>query len=381
MQGKAKGVELCKEAVKYARTQGKGEFIDGDATTYQDKEKYDAVCACEVIEHIPDPAKLIKNMLSLVSDGGWCYLTTPNGCFDSESTMKVWESEDALFDHVRTYNKQKILELLGGCEVGVVESGKELFVKFKFDLARAVEELMENNQALKAWDLVKDTDSPLKERVWLRVKHAFDNKAYKDYYENGLIEIPVSEDMALDCTKLAPRFAWVVPKIVELKPKEVADLGCADGYLCLTLANKKIKSIGYNLYEPSIKLANKRAEKFKIPATFAYNDIFNVQRKADVVVMMEVLEHLPDPQKGVDHAMKLLNEGGTAFFSTPSPDDLGIVQHKAEPNHEGWNDGKPSGHLRIFTEEEFRNLFKSYEIVEFFKDAEGCMNMGVRRNE
>ena len=91
--------------------------------------------------------------------------------------------------------------------------------KGKSSPERQVNDLMEDNQALKAWDLVKDTDSPLKDRVWLRVKHAFDPQAYKEYYEKDLIENPVPEEIALDCTKLAPRFAWVVPKIMALYEK------------------------------------------------------------------------------------------------------------------------------------------------------------------
>ena len=89
----------------------------------------------------------------------------------------------------------------------------------KPSLEKQVDDLMEDNQALKAWTLVKDTDSPLKDRVWLRVKHAFDPQAYKEYYEKDLIENPVPEEIALDCTKLAPRFAWVVPKIMALYEK------------------------------------------------------------------------------------------------------------------------------------------------------------------
>ena len=247
-------------------------------------------------------------------------------------------------------------------------------------LEKEVEELMENNQSLKAWDLVKDTKSPLKDRVWLRVKHAFNDDEYKKYYSEDLVEIPVSEEIALDCTKLAPRFAWAVPKILKNKPKNLIDLGCADGYLCMTLANKGIECLGINLHRPSVEFALERAKKLDLDKKtgFVCEDLFNVKMKTDCVVMMEVLEHLPDPQKGVDHAMSLLTKDGFAVFSTPRTDHLGVEQHKAEVGHESWDDGKPTGHLRLFTEKEFKALFSKYEISDFFLDDEKCMNIEVR---
>jgi len=237
---------------------------------------------------------------------------------------------------------------------------------------KQVEEAMEDNQALKAWDLVKDTNSPLKGRVWLRVKHAFDGQAYKDYYSKELVENPVPDELALDCTNLFPRFRWVVENAMKNSPKTAIDLGCADGYLCTTLANLGVSCEGWNLYKPSVDLANERAKKYGLPARVYCGDLFESKGKFDCVVMMEVLEHLPDPKKGVGHAMSLLTKEGHAFFSTPRTDHVGVEQHKNEA-HESWDDGKPSGHLRLFTEGEFRNLFKEYKIVNFFVDEERCM--------
>lgn len=249
-------------------------------------------------------------------------------------------------------------------------------------LAQQVNDLMEDNQALKAWDLVKDTDSPLKDKVYQRVKHAFEPSEYKKYYAESLVEIPVPEEIALDCTKLAPRFAWVVPEILKNKPQKMVDLGCADGYLCLTLSKKGVDTYGFNLYQPSVDLAKERAAKYKLDANFYNKDLFDANIHADCVVMMEVLEHLPDPQKGVDHAMKLLYDNGSAFFSTPRVDHIGIEQHKAEVGHRKWDeDLEPSGHLRLFTEQEFKDLFKDYDLVNFHVDEERCMIAEVKKLE
>lgn len=366
----AVGVEMCK-----ASEDKKRNIVVGDAITYQDGNKYDAVVACELIEHVPDPKALIDNMLSLVSDTGWCYVTTPNGCYDPAGTQKVWDDDKALIDHVRTYNKDKMEQLLAGNEALIVENGKELYVKFRRNLDKLVEDLLENNQALKAWDVVKDTNWPKKDRLWLRVKHAFNPEDYKKYYSEQLVETPVPEDIALDCTKLYPRFKWLVESIEKNKQYFVLDLGCADGYLCLTLAKRGHECHGVNLYKPSIELAEERAEKFGLNNVwFETMDLMDWKLSSDAVILSEVLEHLPNPQEVIDHCMSLVNKGGSFYLTTPSPEHLGIKLHKEEQGRlEGdWDDGLPAGHLQVFTEEELRGMLSKYKIKQFLLDEQGC---------
>ena len=371
----AKGVEMCKAAVADCKKRGLN-VVEGDATTYQDGKKYDAVCACEIIEHVPDPQKLIDNMLSLVSDSGWCYVTTPNGCYDAKAPLDVWNNGDALIDHVRTYTPEKVQELLRGMDYEIGIQGKELYFKFRKSLERQVEALMEDNQALKAWDLVKDTNSPLKDKVWPIVRHAFDPEAYKKYYSEDLVENPVDEEHALDCTRLYPRCKWLVEDILKKKYKSVVDLGCADGYISLTLANKGLECYGVNLFKPSVDIATERAEKFKLNAKFEAKDLFDVEKKADAVILFEVLEHLPNPEEAIKKSMSLVKKGGSFYLSTPSPDHIGITLHKQE-NHGPWDNGEPAGHLRIYTEKELRELLKNYKIRQLLIDSQGCFLVEV----
>jgi FkbM family methyltransferase len=365
----ARGVEMCKEAVKLGQERGL-DMVQGDACTYQDSDRYDAVCACEVVEHVANPNALIENMLKLVSGYGWCYVTTPNGASDTAGTLKVWNDETALIDHVRSYNKTKVEKLLHGLEYQIVENGKELWFKFRTNLQKHVEALLEDNQALKAWDLVKDTNSPLKDKLWPRVKHAFNKEDYIKYYSEDLVENPVPEEYATDCTLMYPRFKWLVDRIEEQKPKTTIDLGSADGYTCLTLAKRGFKCLGINLYAPSIKVAEERAKKYKLDAEFAVGDLFDVKNKYDAVILFEVFEHLPDPVKAIKHCMSLVNQGGRFYLSTPCQDSLGIELHKAEKKGTDWTDTKPSGHLRIYTEQELRDLFKDHNIVRLEIDSQ-----------
>lgn len=246
-------------------------------------------------------------------------------------------------------------------------------------LEKQVEELMEDNQTLKAWELVKNTEGTLKDRVWLRVKHAFNKDDYLKYYAEQLTEYPLDESVVTEIDKVYPRFAWLLKRLDEFKPSTLVDLGCADGYLCFTAAQRGIKSVGVNLYKPSINVANDRAKRLKLDAKFICQDLFDHSGKYDAAVMFEVLEHLPDARQGVEKTMSLLNENGRAYFSTPRTDHVGVELHKQEINKRHWDDGEPSGHLRLFTEEEFKDLFKGYKIIDYHLDDERCMMVEVSK--
>lgn len=245
-----------------------------------------------------------------------------------------------------------------------------------------VEKLLEDNLVLKAWDLVKDTNWPKKDRLWLRVKHAFNKDDYIKYYSEQLVEHPVKEEYATQADVIYPRFQWMIQGIERQKPKTLVDLGCADGYLPLTTAKKGITSVGVNLYKPSVDLANERAKKFAVPALFIHGDLMDYKEKHDTVVLSEVLEHVPNPQEVIDHCMSLVNPGGSFYLTTPSPEHTGIEDHKNEAGRKpnDWDDGLPSGHLQIFTQKDLEDMLKKYKVVQFQKDEQGCWLLEVRNN-
>lgn len=245
-----------------------------------------------------------------------------------------------------------------------------MFLLTPEEIACEVEHLMDYNQALKAWDLVKDTDHPLKEKVWAKVKHAFDDQAYRDYYMNDLREYPMKNEIAFDCTKHDERFRWLMPKLMDFFPSSVLDIGCADGYLGLTLGQHGIKSTGLNLYKPSVDLANERAAQNRLPAKFLHIDFRDYEQQHEAVVFFEILEHLPDPEKAIAKAYSLVKSGGRLYISTPVAEKhVGIRNHLAEIDRDSWDaDDKPAGHLQLFTEDEFKALLKPYKLVDYYVD-------------
>jgi 2-polyprenyl-3-methyl-5-hydroxy-6-metoxy-1,4-benzoquinol methylase len=134
---KVRGVELNKENVKWnnaraQRIKGNIKFIQSTIEEYTDVDKYDAVICTEVIEHVPDPHAIVDKMLELVSERGYCYLTTPDGAWKGGDGKRIWNTKGALFDHIRTFGPKKVAGLIGNHPIEMFSNDSgTLFVKFK----------------------------------------------------------------------------------------------------------------------------------------------------------------------------------------------------------------------------------------------------------
>jgi 2-polyprenyl-3-methyl-5-hydroxy-6-metoxy-1,4-benzoquinol methylase len=52
-------------------------FIQNDAMTFTDKERFDSIISIETLEHVPDPAGLIRHLLGLLRPGGVLIASVP----------------------------------------------------------------------------------------------------------------------------------------------------------------------------------------------------------------------------------------------------------------------------------------------------------------
>lgn len=137
------GVDLTQKAINIAKKRAKKfevsnvEFFQGNAVTYKSERKFDAVVAFEILEHVPDPVVFVKNLLGLVSDDGFVYMSTPNGAFiKGWGNCGQWEWDGkGTRGHVRAFVPETVRELISEAD-GVIEELVEaesgiLWIKFK----------------------------------------------------------------------------------------------------------------------------------------------------------------------------------------------------------------------------------------------------------
>jgi SAM-dependent methyltransferase len=103
----------------------------------------------------------------------------------------------------------------------------------------------------------------------------------------------------------------------EQRPQRMLDLGCGyDAYVVQEFAGKVPQVTGVDLeISPQVQAST--------PATFIEAPIEDAiesipEGSQDVVTMISVLEHLPEPQQALDAVHRVLAPGGTALVHVPT---------------------------------------------------------------
>lgn len=242
-------------------------------------------------------------------------------------------------------------------------------------------ELIIKDEPLKALNLLVALNLPdleeEKKKTMSMVRHIFDPEFYRKYHEESLPEFPEPEDICLYIDTKWPRYKWVLEKFEKEKIKTVVDLGCSDGAFCLTLASKGYTVTGLNLNKESIRIANERTAKFNLQnrCIFIQGDLHDAKGSADAIVISEVVEHVPNPEKTVAHAANLAKKW--VFLTTPNgPFGNG------EGNLPQWDCKGPDdirGHVRVYNKKLIEELLEDYKIGELTEADDGLLHVMYRR--
>jgi ubiquinone biosynthesis O-methyltransferase len=148
--------------------------------------------------------------------------------------------------------------------------------------------------------------------------NTFDYESYPGYYQYE----------ALNSRNPVQRFwhqkklEFVKAKLGSLDGQKVLDAGCGSGHLCFALADSCKEVIGIDISYNAIEFAQNTRKKLNVSnVTFikTERDSFPFPSESfDVVIMMELIEHLENPTILLTEALRVLKRRCRLFITTPT---------------------------------------------------------------
>jgi 2-polyprenyl-3-methyl-5-hydroxy-6-metoxy-1,4-benzoquinol methylase len=133
-----------------------------------------------------------------------------------------------------------------------------------------------------------------------------------------------------------------------LRPRaRVADIGSGLGYLTYALNSSGHQCRGFDLSEAAVSAAMDRFGPY-YECRDVTGDVSDISGSFDVVIMLEVIEHVANPTDIIQAALNLLVPGGTLIVSTPNKSAYGWFGL--------WASDLPPIHIAWFTEAGVRSM-------------------------
>jgi 2-polyprenyl-3-methyl-5-hydroxy-6-metoxy-1,4-benzoquinol methylase len=109
------------------------------------------------------------------------------------------------------------------------------------------------------------------------------------------------------------------PRLADLRPCEVADIGCGAGTQSMIWAELGCKVHGIDVNKPLLELARQRAAKAGSGIDFVLGSAVSLpwpNEYVDVCLAVELLEHVGDWESCLKEASRIVRPGGVLFLST-----------------------------------------------------------------
>jgi len=99
----------------------------------------------------------------------------------------------------------------------------------------------------------------------------------------------------------------------------IADIGCGGGLLTEPMARLGATVTGIDATERNVDIARSHAQQMQLPIDYRFTtaaDLAETGARFDVVLTMEVIEHVTDPASFIADCARLVRPGGLMFLAT-----------------------------------------------------------------
>jgi 2-polyprenyl-3-methyl-5-hydroxy-6-metoxy-1,4-benzoquinol methylase len=166
---------------------------------------------------------------------------------------------------------------------------------------------------------------------------------------------------------------------VYLYPGRLIDVGCAMGHFMNFAQRYGWQATGTECSPPAVKWAREHFH-VRIHNVCDLGEARYPCEYCDAGVLIEVIEHLPDPKRTLEEVHRILRPGGCVCVTTPN-----FASYRSLLLQEEWAAVIPSGHLYYFTnktlaallqETGFTNVIELTKPASFDEEARFCVGSG-----
>ncbi len=213
-----------------------------------------------------------------------------------------------------------------------------------------------------------------------------DNELYEEIYSHipflpgydrysRLADLVSKQASPLDWLASSEDMYWFVRESLRslnvTRSHTIVEIGSGLGYLTYALREAGLAVEGYDLSQQAVADARRRFGDF-----FNVADATDLARDAsesvDVIVMTEVIEHVPEPNRLLDSVATLIRPGGHLLLTTPNKSAYGYGAY--------WQTENPPVHLWWFSECTLRRLAQAHGLGITFFDFRGYASLQHRRS-
>ena len=212
-----------------------------------------------------------------------------------------------------------------------------------------------------------DFDRALAERLGATFVDATDElRAYYEERAGALDELALTYEHPEPYKRFfyGTRFSSVLSALDPHPGEEVLDIGCGSGIYTRVLVERGAKVTATEFTPATLAVAKRNVGELGDDVDFRLEDAQSLalpDGRFDKVLLTEVIEHVPQPERAIAEAARVLRPGGVLVVSTPSrfsPMNL-AYDLKRRVRRYGFNE-----HLHEFTPSSFRRLVEDRLEVE-----------------